>query len=112
MGVPEIEGREGRAYVEVLRHVDEKFAKACEEGIMLEILSHELVTNEGRGCEAIQAAANSNNAVALTHHEMEIVSSSSKWCSKLSAVAAHMTSASARGAMIVTYPTWRAARSS
>ena len=73
--MPDIEDREGRASVEVLGHVDEKFANACEEGIMLEILSHELVTNEGRGCEHIQAAANSKHAVALTHHEMEMISS-------------------------------------
>ena len=69
-GVAAVVGREGRAPVEVWRHVDEKFAEACEEGIMWEMLSHELVTNEGRGCEHIQAAANSKNADALTHHEI------------------------------------------
>ena len=65
--MPDIEDREGRASVEVLRHVDEKFANACEEDIMLEIISHELVTNEGRGCEIILAAANFKMEVALTH---------------------------------------------
>ena len=64
--------------MEVLRHVNEKFAKAFEEGIMWKIISHELAANEGRGCETIQAAAHSNNSVALTHHEMEIISSLSR----------------------------------
>ena len=67
LGVPELADREGRASVDLLAQVDEKSAKACEEGIMLEILSLELVTNEGRGCEISQAATNSQNAVALTH---------------------------------------------
>ena len=58
-----------------MRHGDEKFARACEEGIMLEVLIHELVTNEGRGCEVIQAAANSKTTVAVAHHEMEIIRS-------------------------------------
>ena len=74
-GVLGIEDREVRAPVEVSRLVDEKSAKACEQGIALEILSHELVTNEGRGCEVIQATANSPNAVALNHHEMDMISS-------------------------------------
>ena len=59
LGVPDNEGREGCASVSVLRHVDKKLVKACEEGIMWEILSHELVASEKRGCEIIQAAANS-----------------------------------------------------
>ena len=32
---------------------------------MWEILGHELTTEEERGCEIIQAAANSKNAVVL-----------------------------------------------
>ena len=48
LGVLENEDREGRASVEALRHVGEKFPKECEEGIALEILSHDLVASEGR----------------------------------------------------------------
>ena len=56
--MPAIADMEGRASLEVLRRADEKFAKACEEGLMWEIRSHDLVTKEDRGCEIIQAAAN------------------------------------------------------
>ena len=49
---------------------------------MGEIRSHELVTNEVRGREIIQAAANSQNTVALTHHEMDMISSLPRWWSK------------------------------
>ena len=56
VGMLDISDREGRASVKVLRHADEKFAKAREEGLMLEILSHKLLTKEERGCEVLQAA--------------------------------------------------------
>ena len=65
LGVAAIADFEGRASLELLRRADEKFAKACEEGLMWEILGHEITTEEERGCEIIQAAANSKNAVAL-----------------------------------------------
>ena len=58
--------------------MNEKSAKASEEGILLEILSHELVTSEGRGCEISQATANSKNAVALAHHEVGMISTLSR----------------------------------
>jgi hypothetical protein len=101
LGVPAVADREGRACVELLRHADEKFAKACEEGLMWEILGHELTMEEG---EIIQAAANSKNAVAMPQTTMELVSSLSRWCSKSSAIAEKLTFASARNAMMVTYP--------
>ena len=70
---------------------------------MWEILGHEITTEEERGCEIIQAAANSKNAVALAYHEMELISSLSRWCSKSAAIAGkQITFASARGAMVVT----------
>ena len=65
MCVAAIADMEGRASLELLRRADEKFAKACEEGLMWEILGHEITTEEERGCEIIQAVANSQNAVAL-----------------------------------------------
>ena len=43
---------------------DEKFVRACAEGIRSEIRSHELVPNEGH-----QAPASSKNAFALPHLE-------------------------------------------
>ena len=104
LGVPEISDREGRACVKVLAEVDEKLAKACEEGLMWEILSHKIRDEEERGCEIIQAAANSKNAVAMTYHEMELLSSLSKWCSRTSAMAEKMTFANAKEAMLLTYP--------
>ena len=82
-----------------MRHADEKLAKPCEDDIKLEILSHELATNEGH-----QAATNLQNAVSLTHHEMEMVSSMSRRWSKSAAIAEQMNFASARAAMMVTYP--------
>ena len=104
LGVAAIADMEGRASLELLRRADEKFAKACEEGLMWEILGHEITTEEERGCEIIQAAANSPNAVALAYHEMELISSLSRWCSKSSAIAEQHTFGLAREAMMVTYP--------
>ena len=104
LGVAAIADFEGRASLELLRRADEKFAKACEEGLMWEILGHEITTEEERGCEIIQAAANSKNAVALAYHEMELISSLSRWCSKSSAIAEQHTFDLAREAMMVTYP--------
>ena len=104
LGVAAIVDMEGRASLELLRRADEKFAKACEEGLMWEILGHEITTEEERGCEIIQAAANSKNAVALAYHEMELISSLSRWCSKSSAIAEKHTFGLAREAMMVTYP--------
>ena len=79
LGVAAVADREGRACVEVLRHADEEFAKTCEEGLMREMFGHELATKEERGCEFIPTAANSPSAVALAHHEMELVSCLSRW---------------------------------
>ena len=71
---------------------------------MWEILGHEITTEEERGCEIIQAAANSKNAVALVYHEMELISPLSRWCSKSSAIAEQHTLERAREAMMITYP--------
>ena len=71
---------------------------------MWEILGHAITTEEERGCEFIQAAANSPNAVALAYHEMELISSLSMWCSKSSAIAEQHTFGLAREAMMITYP--------
>ena len=104
LGVAAIADMEGRASLELLRRADEKFAKACEEGLMWEILGHEITTEEERGCEIIQAAANSKNAVALAYHEMELINFLSSWCAKSSAIAEQHTFGLAREAMMVTYP--------
>ena len=71
---------------------------------MWEILGHEITTEEERGCEIIQAAANSKNAVALAYHEMEFINSLSRWCSKSSAIAEQHTFGLAREATMITYP--------
>ena len=48
LGVAAIADFEGRASLELLRRADEKFAKAREEGIMWEILGHEITTEVER----------------------------------------------------------------
>ena len=103
LGVAAIADMEGRASLELLRRAGEKFANACDEGLMWGILGHEITTEEERGCEIILAAANSPNAVALAYHEMELISSLSRWCSKSSAIAEKHTFGLAREAMMVTY---------
>ena len=104
LGVDNIADREGRAPLKILREVDEKLAKACAQGLQWEILSYKLSEEEPRGCEIIQAAANSKNGVALTYHEMELLSSMAKWCSRTSAMAETVRYESAREAMVLTYP--------
>ena len=49
LGVPEIPDRDGRSCVEVLRSKDAKMAKACEEGLLWEIRSHKITTDESGG---------------------------------------------------------------
>ena len=52
LGVPEISDREGRACVKALAEVDEKLAKACEEGLMWEILSHKIRDEKNVGAKS------------------------------------------------------------
>lgn len=103
LGVPEISDRDGRSCVEVLRSKHAKMAKACEEGLLWEILSHKITTEEPGACEIIQAAANSKHGVAATYHEMEVLNALSKWCSSQTS-ADQMTFQRAREAMVVLYP--------
>ena len=102
LGVPEISTQDGRACLEVLRSRDAKMAKACEEGLLWEILSHKITTEESEGCELIQAAANSKHGVALTYHEMEVLNSLSRWCS--SQTSDEISFQRAREAMGLLYP--------
>ena len=73
VGVQVIADMEDRASLELLRRPDERFAKACDEGIMWETLGHNIATEDDRGCEIIQAAVNSNHAIALAYHEMVLI---------------------------------------
>ena len=102
LGVPEISDRDGRSCLEVLRSQHPKMAKACEEGLHWEILSHR-ITEEPGACEIIQAAGNSKHGAALAYHEMEVLSSIMKWCS-LQTSADQITFERAREAMVVLYP--------
>ncbi len=103
LGVPEISDKEGRACMIACKEHDPAFAQACENGLRWTILSHDL-NDEDRGCEIIQAWANSKNAVSVAHTEMELVSALSKWCSKSSAIAEKMTYENAKEAMMMEYP--------
>ena len=104
LGIDAVCASDGRACMLKLKEVDEKLAEACDNGLFWEILSYKIMEEEPRGCEIIQAALNSKNAVALAYHEMELLSSLSQWCTKSSAMAEKLTYESAREAMALTYP--------
>ena len=79
-------------------------AEACRGGRIKRLWCEASSSNGSACCAIIQAAANSKNAVALAYHDMELISSLSRWCSKSSAIAEQHTFGLAREAMMITYP--------
>jgi len=90
--------------VSILEEKDPAFAKCCREGILWDILSHKIQTEEPEALNIIQAACNSKNAIALIPHEMEAISSLSRLCKGSLAVAGQLNFAAAKNQLALTLP--------
>jgi hypothetical protein len=90
--------------VKLLEEVDQAFAKYCADGILWDILSHKIQTEEPEALNIIQAACNSKNAIALITHEMEAISNLSRLCKASAAVAAQLTFELAKKQIGLTLP--------
>jgi len=71
--VPQLCGPDGRFKMSLLQGRDPAFAKAAQEGLLWEVLSYKVQTEEPEGCNIIQAALNSKNGLFLVSHEMQAV---------------------------------------
>jgi hypothetical protein len=90
--------------VSILEEKDPAFAKCCREGILWDILSHKIQTEEPEALNIVQAACNSKNAIALIPHEMEAISSLSRLCKGSLAVAGQLNFAAAKNQLALTLP--------
>ena len=94
----------GQLDVNLLQEVDQAFAKHCCDGILWDILSYKIQTEEPEALNIIQAACNSKNAIALIPHEMEAISNLSRLCRASLAVASQVTFESVKKQIGLTLP--------
>ena len=65
---------QGKFSAELLQQVDPAFAGAVRVGLLWEILSHNIETENPGACTLIQAALNAKNGAFLVCHEMQALS--------------------------------------
>jgi len=94
----------GHLDLKLLEEVDQVFAKYCADGLLWDILSHKIQTEEPEALNITQAACNSKNAIALIPHEMEAISNLSRLCKASAAVAAQLRFESAKKQIGLTLP--------
>ena len=94
----------GQLDMAMLEEVDSAFAKHCRDGLLWDILSHKIQTEEPEALNIIQAACNSKNAIALIPHEMEAILNLSRICKASSAVAGSLTFEAAKKQIGLTLP--------
>ena len=108
LDIASICGPDGRSSVEGLRLADKSFATACENGLQWEVLAHEMMVEEPEACDIIQAACNSKNSVFMMTHEMQLLASLARVCTRESAVADHVNFESIRERIRSTMPEFAA----
>ena len=94
----------GHLDLKLLEEVDQVFAKYCADGLLWDILSYKIQTEEPEALNIIQAACNSKNAIALIPHEIEAISNLSRICKASLAVAGQLTFESAKKQIGLTLP--------
>lgn len=94
----------GKCEIGLLADHDPVFAKYCREGLLWDVLSHAIMTEEPEGLNIIQAACNSRNALVMIPHEMEAIASVSRLCKSSAAVAATLCFQTVKDAISLTLP--------
>ena len=79
VGIPEIEDPQGGISMTLLARKDANFATYCSCGLLWEILGP-AVHDDGDALDVIQAAANAQNNVAMSPHEIEAILRISELC--------------------------------
>ena len=103
VGIPEIEDPQRGISMTLLARKDANFASYCSSGLLWEILRPS-VHDDGDALDVIQAAANAQNNVAMSAHEVEAILRISELCVATATKEAQLSFEAVQAAVAATLP--------